>query len=63
MLCWLILCSDVGEMDDNDGGNKGRVELVLILLSDLHSELNSILVGASSTLLVHLTPSTNYLVY
>ena len=58
-----MLCSNVGEIDDDDSSDKGRVELVLILLSDLYSELNSILVEASSTFLVHLTLSTDYLAY
>jgi len=58
-----MLCSNVGEIDDDDSGDKGRVELVLILLSDLYSELNSILVEASSTFLVYLTLSTDYLAY
>jgi len=37
------------------------MELVLALFSDLYSKLNSIFVDVSSTLLVHLILSTNYL--
>jgi len=37
------------------------MELVLALFSDLYSKLNSIFIDVSSTLLVHLILSTNYL--
>ena len=53
-------------IDDGSSGVEGkdvyrrRVELVLVSLSELYSELESILVGTRSTLLVYLTPSTDY---
>jgi len=49
-----------GSVDD-DEVYKSRAELVLISFSDSYSKLNSILVGVSSTFLIHLTLSTNYL--
>jgi len=40
-----------------------RMELVLVSLSELYSELESISVGVSNTLLVYLILSTDYLNY
>ena len=40
---------------------RDKVELVLVLLSNLYSKLDSISVRASSTLLIHLILSTDYL--
>jgi len=48
------------------GGNEvynGRVEPVLVSLSNLYSELNLIPIRASSTLLIYLTLFTDYLCY
>jgi len=46
------LYNDIGEVDDDDGGSvdssdKERTELVLVLLSNLYSKLESILVGVN----------------
>jgi len=47
-----MLHDNVGKIDDNrdggvDSGNKERVELVLVLLSNLYSKLESISVDTS----------------
>ena len=58
-----------GDNESNDGIGEEDIhkdkeeKLVLALLSELYSELNAILVGTSSTLLVCFTLSTDYLNY
>ena len=46
-LCWLILCSNVGKMDDDSGDDKERAKLVLVSLSNSYLLFNSILVDTS----------------
>ena len=55
---------DIGDEIRSDNIYKGRrKELVLASFSESYSELDVISVGTSSTLLVYLTSSTNYLIY
>ena len=55
---------DIGDEIRSDNIYKDRrKELVLASFSESYSELDVISVGISSTLLVHLTSSTNYLIY
>ena len=67
-LYWLILYTG-GKIDKSNSSSsvedvdiyKKRAEPMLDSSSDLYSELNSISIRNSSTLLVHFTLSTNYL--
>ena len=52
----LILCGNIGKIDDDSSGDKGRVELVLISLSDLYFKLDSISVCGSG-------PSLSFISY
>jgi len=61
---------EIGKSNDDSGGGVGSNELykerakpVLDSSSDLYLLLDSILVRASGTLLVHLTLFTDYLIY
>jgi len=61
---------EIGKNNDDSSGSidsnelyKEKVEPVLDSFSDLYLLLDSILVRASSTLLVHLTLFTDYLIY
>ena len=62
--------SEIGKSNDDSGDGVGSNELykerakpVLDSSSDLYLLLDSILVRASNTLLVHLTLFTDYLIY
>ena len=52
---------DIGSRVGSSKEYREKVDLVLNLLSNLYSELDSILVGASSTFLVHFTLSMLWL--
>jgi len=61
---------EIGKSDNNSSSRIGsdklykrKAEPMLNSSSDSYSLLNSILVKASSTLFIHLTLSTNYLIY